>query len=589
MSDGSGAPTYAAEAFDLAGRGAPEECDLVLKGGLTSGVVYPYALLEVAQRYRLRSIGGASAGAIAASFAAAAEFARRVGDPHGFVRLGERCEELPAVLQSLFQPEGRFAPILAAGLAFTAPRNKVGGVLWQLRQPLTEGGLAGLLIYMLLAYGLSFGQPVAIGPVLLGTLLATVLGAGARLALWLRKTVLQDLAAANFGLCPGIKQPGHAGGGFTDWLHEGIQLIAFADPKRQPPLTFGALEGGQDAAYSIDLRAMTTNLSLQRPEVAPRLRSGGAYFDIRQWQTLFPADVMAYLTGKDSNGGWICPPHATEPNLRRLPKPDDLPVIVAVRMSLSFPLLIQAVPLHMEDIGARARGELAPGAAVPIQPIWFSDGGITSNFPVHFFDTLLPTRPTFAFSLDPLPDTQTNPKRVLMPQDADDGALLPIHQVRGLGGFAGSILASAKDWQDQSQSVLPGQRQRVVRVRLSKTEGGLNLNMSGEVIDSLMALGRQAGQAARQDFDFDEHRWRRSLVAYEQLEVLHRNFRSVWPTYSLWFAAYDPQSYVAAFGEKKRATIRERLDAFAAVDVLDPPLDADFPRPRGRLRTTPEL
>ncbi|EMS98269.1 patatin, partial [Agrobacterium tumefaciens str. Cherry 2E-2-2] len=42
---------------------APEkECDVVMKGGITSGVVYPYAVLELARRYRFRSIGGTSAG-----------------------------------------------------------------------------------------------------------------------------------------------------------------------------------------------------------------------------------------------------------------------------------------------------------------------------------------------------------------------------------------------------------------------------------------------------------------------------------------------------------------------------------------------
>ena len=62
------------------------ECDLILQGGLTSGVIYPRALCEVARVYRLRSVGGSSAGAIAAAAAAAAEF-NRVGG--GFTKLGE--------------------------------------------------------------------------------------------------------------------------------------------------------------------------------------------------------------------------------------------------------------------------------------------------------------------------------------------------------------------------------------------------------------------------------------------------------------------------------------------------------------------
>jgi hypothetical protein len=47
-----------------------------MKGGIASGVIYPLALCELAREFRIRNVGGASAGAIAASFAAAAELGR---------------------------------------------------------------------------------------------------------------------------------------------------------------------------------------------------------------------------------------------------------------------------------------------------------------------------------------------------------------------------------------------------------------------------------------------------------------------------------------------------------------------------------
>src|SRR5688500_19392023 len=59
-------------------------CDVVMKGGITSGVVYPHAVCELAQTYRLRNVGGTSAGAIAAAAAAAAEIGR---DAAGFRKL----------------------------------------------------------------------------------------------------------------------------------------------------------------------------------------------------------------------------------------------------------------------------------------------------------------------------------------------------------------------------------------------------------------------------------------------------------------------------------------------------------------------
>jgi predicted acylesterase/phospholipase RssA len=52
------------------------ECDLVMKGGITSGVVYAGAIVELGRAFRFRRIGGTSAGAIGAAVAAAAEYAR---------------------------------------------------------------------------------------------------------------------------------------------------------------------------------------------------------------------------------------------------------------------------------------------------------------------------------------------------------------------------------------------------------------------------------------------------------------------------------------------------------------------------------
>jgi Patatin-like phospholipase len=56
-----------------------KECDLVMKGGITSGVVYPSAVRQLSTTHRFRNIGGASVGAIAAAMTAAAEYGRQAG------------------------------------------------------------------------------------------------------------------------------------------------------------------------------------------------------------------------------------------------------------------------------------------------------------------------------------------------------------------------------------------------------------------------------------------------------------------------------------------------------------------------------
>ena len=94
-------------------------CDLVMKGGITSGVVYPLAVCRVAETYSFKNIGGASAGAIAAAAAAAAECGRRSGFNEGF----ELLEELPQWIGSngrllkMFQPDGATASLFRLVLA----------------------------------------------------------------------------------------------------------------------------------------------------------------------------------------------------------------------------------------------------------------------------------------------------------------------------------------------------------------------------------------------------------------------------------------------------------------------------------------
>ena len=44
-----------------------ELCDIIMKGGITSGVVYPEGVRVLSEKYRFKSIGGTAAGAIAAA------------------------------------------------------------------------------------------------------------------------------------------------------------------------------------------------------------------------------------------------------------------------------------------------------------------------------------------------------------------------------------------------------------------------------------------------------------------------------------------------------------------------------------------
>ena len=70
-----------------------------------------------------------------------------------------------------------------------------------------------------------------------------------------------------------------------------------------------------------------------------------------------------------------------------------MPVVIAARLSLSFPILISAVPICAVDY-------TRPPGKMRLVVHWFSDGGISSNFPMHLFDSMWPRRPTFGIALD---------------------------------------------------------------------------------------------------------------------------------------------------------------------------------------------
>ena len=569
-------PTYTAEMF----ASPPDECDIVMKGGVTSGIVYPYAILELAKRYRFRSIGGTSAGAIAAALAAAAEYARSArDDPSGFVRLQRHCDKLPQILPTLFQPEPRYRRLFALLMRAQAGAGAFSLLLATLGvAPLaaSAGAVVGGLLMWLLHAGIA------------GVVLGAAVGAIAGIIAWLVRLVRRDLPASDFGLCPGLDQPGEHGPALTRWLHEAMQDVAFGpEASFRPPLTFGHLKSAAPDR-SIDLRVVTTNLGMGRPHTLPLLGLSAAFSE-EEWRGLFPSAVCDHLAATG----------AENPDLSGLfafPSSEALPVLVAARMSLAFPLLFSAVPVHVRDFAgaelARATGGTSP---VTNRRILFADGGISSNFPIHLFDAILPERPTFALSLDDLPDNDAlGPERVFIPETAKQGFGPSANEARSLPGFLGSVFSAAKDWQDQLLSTMPGQRERIARVLLARDEGGFNLAMSPERERSLMRRGLEVGRRfADGALDFNEHRWRRSLVAYDQLERTIGSFHTTWAGgFGAWLTSYLTHPSYQRLTLADRRQIRDRLDAVSELDGrLEPPLPDQahkLPRPTGVLRIGPD-
>ena len=596
-------PVYSPSDFVVPGDA--RQCDMIMKGGITSGIVYSYAILELARRYRLRSIGGASAGAIAAAFAAAAEYARRNGDAGGYVRLQQRSRQLPAIMPRLFQPEPAHAPLWYLVIAAMS-RN--GGIMRRLLpQVLQVAGFAALA-GVLIGVGCYLAEQSGAVILLAGLLAAlTALLGGLWIASGPVRRTLTSLRDTDFGLCSGMTQSGEDAPGLTEWMHEALQYIAFGDTPNRRPLTFGDLDGVDGEPLSIELRMVTTNLSMRRPVTLPFLPESA--YDPQEWASLFPQDVLTYLASNSrAQERW----HPGS-GLHLMPDAAQLPVIVAVRMSLSFPLLFRAVPLHQPDVGRALIGRFlqmpqvadepdGSRASLPTVRMLYSDGGISSNFPVHFFDAPLPTRPTFAISLAGLPaDLDSGGNRVIVPTGSQDGRVAPASPIDSLAAFGWSIISSAKDWQDQLLSEIPGQRERIATVFLASNEGGLNLAMSSARSTKLMQFGQIAGERIGTVFSWDEHLWRRSLIfaeAHGQLsEKLVATYDGVAPGgFAQWFAGYafasgTPLSYKVPASVKRE--IGNYVDACAAQARANLPHGRPshdrLPKVRVRYRVRPDV
>jgi predicted acylesterase/phospholipase RssA len=581
-----------------------------MKGGITSGVVYPLAIVELAKRYRFTNIGGTSAGAIAAAAAAAAEYGRYARGG-GFLRLAQLPKETGSILLSLFQPSKELAPLFGILVAALKPRNKFAksiAILFSAVCGFRGAALLGALVAASIALILwGFAR---IGGVSFGVLL-TLIGVIVGVIVALLRSATRHMPENNYGLCTGRRQPGFCSDAFTDWLADLIDLTAGRDPKRDDPLTFGDLATGADSGHAVTLRMMTTNLMTRRPHSLP-FQEQTYTFKREDFEKIFPLRIVRYLLRKSDR---FQAEAGEQGEYYKFPAPDNLPIIVAVRMSLSFPLLISAVPLYARD------RTLKPEHSNRLQLCLFSDGGLSSNFPIHFFDAMLPNVPTFGISLDeydvrrdraaitphetaPLTDEVTNCQketRVWMPDTAQAGSglLLPIKPLDGSFSFLGRLIESAKDWQDNLQGTLAGYRDRIVHVYLKPEEGGLNIVMPRDLVGTLGEYGAQAGEILRDKFSLDEHRWRRFLVAMDRLHETLGNFLNAYASrlggpesFSAFLARYPEQAKSYNQTIQDLTLLRAHASELAALadgwhNQQQIPEDT-LPHPKTDLRITPK-
>lgn len=540
-----------------------EYCDLVMKGGITSGLVYPNAVLALAKRYRFKNIGGTSAGAIAAVATAAAALGERRKpklDPAmaagaGMAGLAGVAKQLTGqgFIYGLFQPSRGARSAYRMLVRLTAGPGLLGKIVIVLFGIAATAGLE-LSIALLLFLGLGWwiGGSAGIWSALLPALLCAL----AIAAIFGAMRVARVIRGNQLGICTGIEQKplfGKAKPGLTDWLHSIVQSLGGLPLDR--PILFSDLWDADRypdepaSKHAISLQMIATGVSHSEPRSLP-FDNGQFWFLREDFDRLFPKTVVDWMVKADSSP---LPPVKGR-TYYRLPTGGGLPIVVAARMSLSFPILISAIPLYEADYRGAKLARAAQGAApvaespppeaesltvggtilaaagpdVPFRICWFSDGGISSNFPLHLFDAPLPRWPTFAIDLVYSKTSDGGTDQVYLPNENNKAwqrRYVDFASRFALGeivSFLFAIIGTMQNWRDLLQARAPGYRDRIVHVPLTSKEGGLNLNMDKAVLDSIAAKGTLAGVELATKFDFNNHywvRWRNVAATTERFAV----------------------------------------------------------------------
>jgi hypothetical protein len=479
---------------------------------------------------------------------------------------------------------------------------KATNSFWQIGVPSAATLLIGLGVVAALTFnGGLWLSPVALAMTVVSAFVVWCFSTFAMLA----RNWLPAWRRNGYGICTGRSSPNstadgsHHFEGLVHWMHGTVQAAA-GRRVNEYPLTFGDLWSLQlqgertpqrdspQSARTIELAMIASDISRNRTVQIPFLETPSPlYIETKVLDDYFPDSVVQWM--KDRCGDYDQRVEARS-DVVRLPRPQDLPVVFGARLSLSFPVLLSALPLMAPDF---ARGKNESGV-IPLRRVWFSDGGLTSNFPVHFFDSPIPTRPTFCLNLVDFDAEAPNIDALDRGDDEDRRdygghaeAAKPIAQPRaasrtaasrpeivtsgdpapkdevwgfvsiakgnqfapapftafdiapgaGVLSFVRALMNTARFWSDNQMLLAPGIRDRVVNIALREDEGGLNLDMDAKVIADLDRRGRAAGLLIAARFDPEQKVDPETGSENEHMFANHR-----WVRFRNFMAAFEDMS-----------------------------------------------
>ena len=384
------------------------------------------------------------------------------------------------------------------------------------------------------------------------------------------------MAETGYGICSGMARHKSRSGRETlamcEWLHAQIQALAGLAPGE--PLCFGDLWAAssrtagrsraeafaelgaadedpvqarralRDGPRDVELVLVASDLNRGQSVQLPFLRDHGRFhFRKSDLGGLLPPEVVQWMVAHappiDLEGIEL---HGVAPDdFCRLPPPEDLPILFGTRLSLSFPFLFRSVRLYILRRRQAGDDELAE--------VWLTDGGITSNFPLHLFDSPIPNRPTFCLNLlydadefvpEPArtrgwqagleesdeeaeageareagaagaaeaaaPAGGGEPEQLVYMLRTNYGRVSPYTRLASGGGFGGlvryafRVFDTARTWGDNQLLDVPGYRDRIVHIRMRTGEGGFSYDMAPQQIIDIQARGQRAGEVIARRF-----------------------------------------------------------------------------------------
>jgi hypothetical protein len=284
--------------------------------------------------------------------------------------------------------------------------------------------------------------------------------------------------------------------------------------------------------------------------------------------------------------------------------------------------LLSAVPLYAVDYSrshnkraAQADAAASEAPTLRATRVWFSDGGIASNMPLHFFDAPLPGHPTFAvdlkaehpdYPIDASRKASDQPGRVYLPDDDNRGGLLRYwpepkdgSAVGGLVGFLSSIVHTMQNWRDELLFPYPGYRDRIVQVSQLDDEGGLNLDMPVGHIQNLSDAGEFAAQRLIARFfppepESDGWKNHREVRLRTFLGVLEEMALALEPKLAdgRWNAVVDgiaPHVYSQRHDELAKDCLKRLVELAEALGEPELSLRKRAPSPRASMRIAPRI